>query len=270
MLFFDVVSVVVVVVVVAVVVVVVVTCAADITTQKVFEQQLAANAIERQLRAIYEPELRRAQFHADKWFAECEASKAQLQDALDKPQGREEEFIKLHEAQIAELQARAPPTFGAGDGALEDAKAENERLKSDLLDIDQDVANKQAEVEYWKKRAEEAGRDWPSRTQSERRSYRSSGRPDDDKEDAYSFSDRASKDRGSGRKCLFATRFLSPRREASPTPPTYEGSLFRSIWSSSKRSRSSSSTPPGTPFIFFALKKVLVPAVTTEKLHTAL
>ena len=39
--------------------------AADFTSQKGFEQQLAADAVERHLRAIFEPELRRAKFHAD-------------------------------------------------------------------------------------------------------------------------------------------------------------------------------------------------------------
>ena len=51
-----------------------------------------------------------------------------LNTVRDEAQGREAELTKLHEAQIAELQARAPSTFGAGDRALEDAKAENERL----------------------------------------------------------------------------------------------------------------------------------------------
>ena len=105
------------------------------------------------IRGINEP-LRKAQFHADRWFAECDAIKARLQDALDKlkpsvenvsglesmmrelqsaaqaalnaagdeAQGRERVLTKFHEAQIAELQARAPPTFGASDRALEDGR----------------------------------------------------------------------------------------------------------------------------------------------------
>ena len=137
---------------------------------------------------------------------------AALNTVRDEAQGREAELIKLHEDQITELQARAPPTFGAGDRSLEDAKAENERLKSDRMDIDQDIATKQGKVEYLKKRAVEASKCRRSRSRSERRSYRSSGRPDDDNEDAYSFSDRTSQDRESGRKCLFATRSPSPRR----------------------------------------------------------
>ena len=75
-------------------------------------------------------------------------ARAALNTVRDEVQAREAELTKLYEAQIAELQARAPPTFGAGDRALEDAKAENDKLKSDLMDIDQDIANKQGEVEY--------------------------------------------------------------------------------------------------------------------------
>ena len=116
---------------------------------------------------------------------ECQSTaQAATNTVRDEAQGRETELTKLHEAPIAELQARAPPTFGAGDRALEDAKAENEKLKSDLMDIDQDIANKQGEVEYLKKRAVEVCNDRPSRSQSERRNYSFSGRPDDDNEDA--------------------------------------------------------------------------------------
>ena len=69
--------------------------AADVTTQKGFEPQLAADAVERHLRAIFEPVLRRAQFHIDKWFAECDEAKAQLQVALDK--------LKLFTEKVNEL-----------------------------------------------------------------------------------------------------------------------------------------------------------------------
>ena len=75
-------------------------------------------------------------------------AQAALNAVCEEVQGRERYLLKRHEAQIAEFQARAPPTFGGRDQALEDAKAEDEWLKSDLLGIDQDVADKQAEVEY--------------------------------------------------------------------------------------------------------------------------
>ena len=64
--------------------------AAEVTIHREFEQQLAADAVDRQLRSIFEPALAKAQFHADKWFAECDEAKAQLQDALHK--------LKLSEA----------------------------------------------------------------------------------------------------------------------------------------------------------------------------
>ena len=69
--------------------------AADVTTHKGFDQQRVADAVGRHLRAIFEPELRRAQFHTDKWFAQCNEAKAQLQVALDK--------LKLFTEKVNEL-----------------------------------------------------------------------------------------------------------------------------------------------------------------------
>ena len=98
-----------------------------------------------------------------------QAVDAVFEDAHD----REKELIRRHEVLISKLQAQAPPTFGDKDQALDDARAEAEKAKSDLLDCEKDLANKQGEVDYWKKRAEAAGKDRLPRGTSGRRRCRS-------------------------------------------------------------------------------------------------
>ena len=91
--------------------------AADVTIQTGFEQPVVADAVHRHLRAIFEPELRRAQFYVDKAFAECDEAKAQLQVALDKLKLFKE---KVHgfEAMIRELQSAEQAALNAvGDKA---------------------------------------------------------------------------------------------------------------------------------------------------------
>ena len=72
--------------------------AADVTIQRGFEQQVVADAVEKNLRSLFEPALAKAQFHADKWYTACNEAKLQLQDALDK--------LKLSEDKVMEFQAK--------------------------------------------------------------------------------------------------------------------------------------------------------------------
>ena len=82
--------------------------------------------------------------------------------------------------------------FEIKNQALEDARADAEDAKSDLLTADQDLANKPGEADYWKMRAEVAEKDKLPRDKSEKRRGCSFVRSDDDHEDAFSFSDMAS------------------------------------------------------------------------------
>ena len=82
-------------------------------------------------------------------------------------------MIRGHESWVSEHQAPARPTFCDKDQALEDARAEAEEAKWDLLTAGQDLANMQGEVDYWKKRAEAAEKGQLLRDTSEKRRGRS-------------------------------------------------------------------------------------------------
>ena len=141
--------------------------------------------------------------------------------------------------------AKAQPTFGDQDRALQEATAEADEAKSDLLTAEQDIANKQGEIDHWKRRAEEAERNLSRQSNSEKPRGRSTGRQDEENEDVFSFSNRASNGFGSSRKSLFATRSPSPRRTRTPSPPKYSRPLSRPKRRSSSSSSSRLGDPPG-------------------------
>ena len=152
-------------------------------------------------------------------------------------------MARRHQAWVSEQQAKAQPTFGDQDRALQEARAEADEAKSDLLTADQDLANKQGEVDFWKHRAEEAEKNPPRRSKPEKPRGRSPGRPDEENEDAFSFSHGASNGFRSSRKNFFITRSPSPRRARTPSPPMYSRPPSRP----KRRSGSSSSSRPGSP-----------------------
>ena len=236
---------------------------------------MIADAVEKHLRAQFESELARARSRAELCLRAYHEHKLQLIDVQNKlkstedklkdaealmlddaknaqqaidaifaeAQDREKEMARRHQAWVSEQQAKAQPTFGDQDQALQEARAEADEAKSDLLTAEQDLANKQGEVDYWKRRAEEAEKNPSRRSKPEKPRGRSLGRPDEENEDAFSFSHRASNGLGSSRKNFFTTRSPSPRRARTPSPPKYSRPLFRPT----RRSSSSSSSRLGNP-----------------------
>ena len=91
---------------------------ADETIQRVLEQQVVADGVEKNPRSLFEPALAKSQFHAGKWYTACNDTKLQLQDALDK--------LKLSEDKVTEFQAKMQELHAdaqqAIDAVLEEAQ----------------------------------------------------------------------------------------------------------------------------------------------------
>ena len=108
---------------------------------------------------------------------------------------------------------------------------------------EQDIANKQGEIDHWKRRAEESERNLSRQNISEKPRGRFTGRLDEEHEDVVSFSNRAGNGFRSTRKSIFATMSPSPRRTRTPSPPKYSRPLSRP----KMRSSSSLSSRLGDP-----------------------
>ena len=88
------------------------------TTQRGFEQQVVADAVEKNLRSLFEPASAKAQFHADEWYTACNETNLQLQDALGKLKLSDEKVREV-EAKMQELHADAQQAIAA---VLEEAQ----------------------------------------------------------------------------------------------------------------------------------------------------
>ena len=86
-------------------------------------------------------------------------------------QDREREMARRHHAWV-EQQAKTQPTFGDHYQALHEARAEAAEAK---LDAERDLANKRAEVDFWRRRAEEAENNLLRRSKLEKPRGRSPG-----------------------------------------------------------------------------------------------
>ena len=119
-------------------------------------------------------------------------------------QNLEKELARRHQAWVLEQQTTAQPTFGDQDQALQEARAEAEEAREALLTAEQDLANKQGEIDHWRLRAEEAENNTPRRSKTEKPRGPSPGRQEEENEDAFSFSHAAANNGvGSSRKNLF-------------------------------------------------------------------
>ena len=176
--------------------------------QRDLDAQVVADAVDKHLRAQFEPELAQALSRAELCLHACNEYKRQLidiqnklkstedklkdtesqmlddarnaQQAIDtlfaEAQAREKELARRHQAWVSEQQSKAQPTFGDQDQALHEARAEAEEAREALLTAEQDLANKQGEIDHWRLRAEEAEKNTPRRSKTEKPRGRSLGR----------------------------------------------------------------------------------------------